>query len=198
MGPAASVDLSRYSADSFQRGAGTLKEAAWLIIRQVLFELCPFKASALKCLVLRAFGAQVGRGVTIKPHVKITFPWKLVIGNNVWLGEECLLLNLARITIDDNVCVSQRAFLCTGSHNFKSVTFDLIVKPIHLENGAWLSAGCWVAPGVTVGTHAVLTAGSVATHSLEPWGIYQGNPAALVKHRRIENGDSMWELENER
>jgi putative colanic acid biosynthesis acetyltransferase WcaF len=84
------------------------------------------------------------------------------------------------------VCISQRAFLCAGSHNFKSPSFDLIVQPITLEDGAWIGAGAWVGPGVTVGTHAFLTAGSAAAKNLEPFGIYQGNPAVQVKKREIK------------
>jgi putative colanic acid biosynthesis acetyltransferase WcaF len=123
--------------------------------------------------------------VVIKPQVKITFPWKLTIGDHVWLGEECWLLNLEQIAVGNNVCISQRAFLCTGSHNYKSPAFDLIVKPIMVEDGAWLGAGCWIGPGVRVGNHAVLTAGSVASEDLEPFGIYRGNPAVLVRSRVI-------------
>ncbi|HRY47659.1 MAG TPA: putative colanic acid biosynthesis acetyltransferase [Candidatus Paceibacterota bacterium] len=181
------VNLSTFANPDFNRGASALKEASWIAVRFVLFSLCPFPLSGLKCAVLRAFGARIGQGVVIKPQVKITFPWKLEIGNHVWLGEECWLLNLDRITIGDNVCISQRAFLCTGSHNYKLSTFDLIVKPITIEDGAWLGAGSWVGPGVVVGSHAVLTAGSVATKNLEPYGIYQGNPASLVKKRIIES-----------
>src|ERR1022692_929675 len=181
------VDLSRYRPQDFDRGASAWKEALWIIIRLVLFQLCPLSLSPLKRMVLRAFGARVGRNVTIKPQVKITFPWKLTIGDHVWLGEECWLLNLERIVIGNNVCISQRAFLCTGSHNYKLPSFDLIVKPITLENGSWIGADAWIGPGVTVGTHAVLTAGSVAGKSLEPYGIYRGNPAKLVKQRVISS-----------
>jgi putative colanic acid biosynthesis acetyltransferase WcaF len=180
-----SVDLSNYTAGSFNRGAGVVKESFWLLINLVLFRLCPFSFSALKCAVLRAFGASVGRNVTIKPRVSITFPWKLTVGDHVWLGEECWLLNLERIVIGNNVCISQRAVLCTGSHNYKKTTFDLITRPITLEDGAWLGAGSWVGPGVTVGSHAVLSLGSVATQNLESHGIYRGNPALLVKERII-------------
>jgi putative colanic acid biosynthesis acetyltransferase WcaF len=179
------VDLSKYSPGKFDRGAGILKEGLWLVVSLILFRLCPFSVSALKRWVLRAFGARIGNGVTIKPQVKITFPWKLQIGDRVWLGEECWLLNLERITIGNNVCISQRAFLCTGSHNHKLSTFDLITKPITVEDGAWLGAACWVGPGVVVGADSVLSAGSVATKSLEPRGIYRGNPAILLKPRII-------------
>ena len=183
--PSTPVDLSRYTSGQFDRGAGRLKEALWLVVSLVLFRLCPFSFSALKRTTLRAFGARIGSNVTIKPQVKITFPWKLTIGDHVWLGEECWLLNLERITIGNNVSISQRAFLCTGNHNYKSPTFDLVVKPITLEDGAWIGAGAWVGPGVKVGNHAVLAAGSVATKDLEPFGIYQGNPATPIKKRII-------------
>ena len=179
------VDLSRFSPGAFDRGAGAVKETLWLLVSLVLFRLCPFSFSALKCAVLRMFGAKIGRNVTIKPQVKVTFPWKLTIGDYVWLGEQCWLLNLDRIVIGNHVCISQRAFLCTGSHDYKRVTFDLITRPITLQDGAWIGAGGWVGPGVTVGTHAVLTAGSVTGKNLEANGIYQGNPAVRIKERVV-------------
>lgn len=162
-----------------------MRELAWLFVSLILFRLCPVSLSPLKCAVLRAFGAKIGTGVTIKPQVKITFPWKLAIGNHVWLGEECWLLNLDQIIIGNNVCISQRAFLCTGSHDYKVSTFDLITKPIVLEDGCWIGANGWVGHGVTVGAESILTAGSVATKNLDPAGIYRGNPAVFVRSRTI-------------
>jgi putative colanic acid biosynthesis acetyltransferase WcaF len=182
---AATVDFSRYTTGKFDRGAGVVKEGLWLVISLFLFRLCPFSFSALKRSVLRMFGANIGGNVTIKPQVNITFPWKLTVGDHVWLGEEVWLLNLERIVIGSNVCISQRAYLCTGSHDYSSQTFNLIVKPITVEDGAWLGAGCWVGPGVTIGSHAVLTLGSVVTKNLAANGIYRGNPAVLVKQRII-------------
>jgi putative colanic acid biosynthesis acetyltransferase WcaF len=177
------TNISSYTSGRFDRGAGRIKEALWLMVSWLLFRLCPFSFSALKRAVLRLFGAKIGQGVVIKPQVKVTFPWKLEVGDFVWLGEECWLLNLEKIVIKSNVCVSQRAFLCTGSHNYKLPTFDLITKPIVLEEGSWIGAGAWVGPGVNVGGEAVLTASSVATGNLEAGGIYQGNPAVLVRKR---------------
>jgi len=181
----AAVDLSHYTVGEFDRGAGVVKEGLWLITSLLLFRLCPFSFSALKRAVLRVFGAKIGVNVTIKPRVNITFPWKLAVGSHVWLGEECWLLNLERVVIGNHVCISQRAVLCTGSHNYKQATFDLITRPITLEDGAWAGAGSWIGPGVTLGSHAVLTMGSVATQNLAANGIYRGNPAVLVKPRVI-------------
>jgi putative colanic acid biosynthesis acetyltransferase WcaF len=179
------VDLSAYRKGDFDRGAGVVKEALWLLVTLLLFRLCPLKLSGLKKWALQCFGAKVGTGVVIKPNVRITFPWRLTLGDHVWLGEDSWLLNLAPIAIESHVCVSQGAFLCTGSHNYKSPAFDLIVKPIVVGPGAWISAGAFVGPGVRIGSHAVLTANSVTAHDLEPFGIYQGNPAVLVRRRVI-------------
>jgi putative colanic acid biosynthesis acetyltransferase WcaF len=179
------VDLSSYTSASFDRGRSPLLEALWLIVRGLLFEANPFGCYALKRLVLRWFGAKVGRGVIVKPRAKITFPWKLSIGDHSWLGEESWLHNLAPIIIEDNVCVSQRSFLCTGSHDYKSQSFNLITKPIVVRNGAWIAAGAWVGPGVEIGSHVVVTAGSVVTRNLAPYAIYQGNPAAFLRERTI-------------
>ena len=187
MEKAETVDLAKYSPGDFDRGAGAFKESLWLLASLFLFRLCPLKLSGLKCAVLRAFGAKVGRGVVVKPRVTITFPWRLTVGDHVWLGEECWLLNLAPIVIESHVCLSQRAFLCTGNHNYQSPAFDLIVKSIRVEAGAWIGAGAFVGPGVTVGDHAVLAAGSIAAKNLEPFGIYQGNPAVLVRQRIISS-----------
>jgi putative colanic acid biosynthesis acetyltransferase WcaF len=179
------VDLSKFSTGDFDRGASSMKELVWAVVSLILFHLCPLKLSGLKCSVLRTFGAMVGRNVVIKPQVKITFPWKLTLGDHVWLGEECWLLNLAPIAIADNACISQRAFLCTGNHSYTSPAFNLITMPIQVAPGAWIGANAFVGPGVAVGTHAVLTAGSVATKDLQPYGIYHGNPAVLLKQRQI-------------
>jgi putative colanic acid biosynthesis acetyltransferase WcaF len=181
------VDLSRYSSAHFDRGASRFKEALWVLVRCLFFAPTLPLPSALRVFWLRRFGAKIGCGVVIRSRSNILFPWRLEIGNHVWLGEECWLINLAPITIADHVCISQRALLCTGNHDYKSPTFDLIVKSITIESGAWLGMGSTVGPGVTVGTHAMLTVGAVATANLQPYGIYRGNPAVWVKERVIKS-----------
>jgi putative colanic acid biosynthesis acetyltransferase WcaF len=179
------TDLARFSNTAFDRGASRFKETLWVLVRCLFFAPSLPMPGALRVFWLRWFGAKIGKGVVIRSRVNILFPWKLTIGDHVWLGEECWLLNLERITIGNNVCISQRAFLCTGSHNYKLSTFDLITKPIAVEAGVWIGASAWVGPGVTIGSHAVLAAGSVTTKDLEPGGIYRGNPAVLLKQRAI-------------
>lgn len=135
---------------------------------------------------MRLFGAKIGKGLVIKPHVSIKYPWLLEIGDHVWIGEHAWIDNLAKVTLKNNSCVSQGALLLCGNHNYKKSTFDLIVREITLEEGSWAGARSLVCPGVRMGSHSLLTAGSVATSSLDPYWIYQGNPAVKVKKREIK------------
>lgn len=129
------------------------------------------------------FGAKIGRSVVVKPGVKVKFPWRLEIGDHSWIGEDAWIDNLAQVSIGSNACISQGAYLCTGSHDWSSATFDLIVKPITIGDGAWVAAKSIVGPGVTVGEGAVLGLGSTTSKDLEPWCVYAGAPAEFIRRR---------------
>ena len=179
------IDLSQFNNDTFNRGAPAWKELLWRVLQQALFNLEWIKLYDFKRGLLRKFGAHLAVGVVIKPKAKITFPWKLLIGEYSWIGEEAWLLNLDKITIGSNVCISQRAFLCTGSHDWSMATFDLLTKPIVIEDGVWICAHVFIGPGVTVGRNSVVTAGSIVTKSLPPNMICSGNPCIPIKPRKI-------------
>lgn len=181
-----SVNLSTFRNDWYDRGAPRWKELCWLFVSAAFFRHPLSLWNDAKISWLRLFGAKIGQGVLIKPQVQIKFPWQLQIGDHAWIGENVWIDNLATVSIGSDVCISQGAYLLTGNHNYKKTSFDLVVKPIAIENGAWLGAKTIVCPGVTVGSHAVLTAGSVAVSDLETYYIYQGNPAIKVRQRIIE------------
>ena len=155
------MDLSKYNNSGFHRGAPRWKEVLWWVTRSLLFARWFPVPSPLKVAALRAFGAKVGEGVVIRSRVNITFPWKLEIGNHVWIGDEVLILSLDEVTIGSNVCISQRAFLCTGSHDFRSESFDLITRPIVIRDGCWIAAQAFVGPGVTLDPGSMVKALSV-------------------------------------
>jgi putative colanic acid biosynthesis acetyltransferase WcaF len=119
----------------------------------------------------------------MKTGVKIKFPWRLTIGNHVWIGEDTWIDNLANVTIENHVCLSQGVYLCTGNHNWNHPNFQLIPAPIYIQEGSWIAAKSVIGPGVTIGKGAVLALGSVTGRSLEANIVYSGNPAEPIKKR---------------
>ena len=182
---ASKTDLSKYNNDWYQPGGSVLKKTCWYVLHAIFIHSA-FPFSSFKVFLLRLFGASIGTSVTIKPNVTIKYPWHLTIGNHVWIGEQVWIDNLSRVTIKNNCCVSQGAMLLCGNHDYSKTSFDLIVKDITLEEGVWIGAKSIVCPGVSIGSNTLLTVNSVATSNLEPWGIYQGNPAVKIKERVIK------------
>lgn len=178
-------NLSAYDNSWYHPGGTFLKRILWLFINAFFFKTTLLPISKLKVVLLRLFGARIGRNVEIKPCVSIKYPWHLTIGDYAWIGENVWIDNLTTTLIGSNVCISQGAMLLTGNHNYKLSTFDLIVKGIIIEEGAWIGAQSVVCPGVKVESHAVLAVGSVATTNLNSYTIYQGNPAVKVRLRNI-------------
>ena len=178
------TDLSRYD-NSWYKPGSRWKIVVWYLVNAVILKSYLPIPVGIKKTVMQLFGAKIGHGVMIKPGVNVKYPWLLTIGNYVWVGEGVWIDNLDQVTIGDHVCLSQGAMLLTGNHDYRKSAFDLIIKPIHLEDGAWIGAQAVVCPGVRCHTHSVLAVGSVATHSLEAYGIYQGNPANFVRKRQI-------------
>lgn len=178
------TDLSQYD-NSWYRPGAPWKRLLWYFANVLVMKTSWLPNSGLKVRLLRAFGAKIGTGVNIKPCVNVKYPWMLEIGNYTWIGENVWIDNLARVKIGSNVCISQGAMLLCGNHNYKKATFDLIVGEITLEDGSWVGAQSVVCPGVTLHSHAVLGVNSVANHDLEPYSIYQGNPAQKVRTRNI-------------
>lgn len=165
------------------RGASKAKEISWYLVKVIFFLSAIPYPSKFKVFILELFGAKIGKGLVIKPRVNIHFPWKLIIGDNVWIGEEVFLLNFELLTIGNNVCISQRAFLCGGNHDYRKVEMPYRNGPITLEQGSWVGANVFVGPNVIIRTNSIITAGSVITQTSEKNGIYRGNPAQLIKNR---------------
>lgn len=179
------TDLSNYNNVGYYPG-NRFKRLAWYIVNNLFFKNGWFPFSAFKCSLLRLFGAKVGIGIVLKPHVNIKYPWFLKIGNHTWIGEKVWIDNVGSVTIGDHVCLSQGVSLIGGNHDFSSKSFDLIVKPIVIEDGVWLGALSIVIGGSTCHSHAVLSAGSTFSGKMEAYGIYRGNPAVKVKDRKID------------
>jgi len=139
-------------------------------------------SSTLRVWVLRQFGARIGANVIMRPRVRVKFPWNLQIGDNCWIGEGVWIHNQDLVTIEDNAVVSQEAFITTGSHDvYRSM--DLVIKPVVIRRGAWVTTRCIVLQGAEIGQNTVVTPGSVVRGPLLPDRIYGGNPAAFIRER---------------
>ena len=160
-------NLAGFTGAGYDKGRGIVWQALWVATSSLIIERtwCPAK---LRVPILRAFGAKIGKGVLIRQHVRIHWPWKLTIADNVWIGVDAWLLNLEPITIGSNVCISQGAFLCTGSHDHRSPTFEFDNAPIVIEDGAWIAARATVLRGVTIGAGAIVGATALVTRSIPP------------------------------
>lgn len=174
-----------FDKKDYNSGGSALKIFCWYLISTVFFRsgLMPF--SSVLVTLLKLFGCKTGKEIRVKPFVNIKYPWKLSIGDYAWLGEGSTIENLAQVTIGKNVCLSQRCMLVTGNHNYKKSTFDLFVSPIIVEEGAWIGAGAVVSPGITIGSHGIVTLGTIVTKNTDPYAIYQGNPAVKIGERII-------------
>jgi putative colanic acid biosynthesis acetyltransferase WcaF len=179
------MKLSSYLS-KLDRGAPRWKEAAWVVCK-TLFFLCRLPLpSAFRAGVLRLFGARIGRGLIIRSGVNIVFPWRLIIGEHVWIGEEVLILNLAQVEIGSHTCISQRAFLCAASHNFRDDNFGLKLAPISVGSECWIAAQAFLGPGTSIGNGSMVCAAAMVTGEVPPQSVARGNPATVKSLRCVK------------
>src|SRR4051812_36944995 len=173
--------------DGLLRGRPAIIEMLWYLVKMVFFLTAFPWPSRLKSVLLSLFGAHVGVGLKMKPRVNIHLPWKLEIGDHVWIGEEAWILNFEPVAIGSHACISQRAFLCTGNHDYRAPNMRFRNAAITVSAGAWIGAAAFIAPGVTIGVDSVVTAGSTVLDDLPAAMICSGQPCRPVRPRWIDS-----------
>ncbi|MFI5509961.1 DapH/DapD/GlmU-related protein [Mycobacterium sp. NPDC051804] len=173
--------LSGFTGAGYDKGRSVLVQIAWLASSGMVVTRwwCP---NRLRLAILRAFGAQIGKGTLIRHRVRVHWPWKLVVGENTWIGEGVWILNLEPVSIGDDVCISQEALLCTGSHQRRSPTFEFDNAPIRIGDGAWIAVRSTILRGVTVGEDAVVGATALVTSDVPPGAL------VLAQHSQSADG----------
>ena len=181
-------DLASFRVPATFRGRSGWYIQLWWLVQVSLFGWSPQVFYGWRRFLLRLFGAKIGKGVIIRPSARITYPWKVSIGDSAWIGDDVVLYSLGEIEIGANAVVSQRCYLCTGSHDYTQPTFDIYAKPILIGAEAWLATDVFVAPGIRIGRGAVVGARSSVFEDIPELMLAKGTPAKAFKKREL-SGD---------
>ncbi|MEG4144366.1 hormogonium polysaccharide biosynthesis acetyltransferase HpsU [Microcoleus sp. Pol12B5] len=179
------VDLRRYDQSKFDRGKPTWVILVWWFVQGIAFPLTPHPFNRIRSGLLRLFGAKIGRGVIIRPTARFTYPWKIAIGDYSWVGDDVVLYSLDRIAIGKHCVLSQKSYLCTGTHNPHDPAFGLITAPVIINNGVWIAADCFIGPGVEIGANALIGARSSVFKNMPASFVCTGTPCRPRYQREI-------------
>lgn len=180
-------DLSTFDKSNYDRGRRREFEIGWRLVSLAFFETTFPWPSSVRALLLRAFGAEVGRGLHIKSQVRIHFPWRLTLGSNVWIGQGSTILNFANVELQDNVALAHEVFLAAASHDLSRRSFPYLHAPICIERGAWLASRSFVGPNVRVGSGSVVCACACVVSDVEAGSVVGGVPARRLGSREIRD-----------
>ena len=183
IGAPARIDLRQYDQSWYSPGRSKPWILLWWLVQAVVFPLTLHAHHAPRRLLLRWFGARIGRGVAIRPSARFHYPWKIEIGDYSWVGSGVEFYSLGPIRLGNHTVVSQNTYLCTGSHNPADPAFGLQVAPIVIENGAWIAANCFIGPDVTIGANSLVGARSSVFTDLPADYICLGSPCKPCKPR---------------
>jgi putative colanic acid biosynthesis acetyltransferase WcaF len=165
------------------RGKSKLYVQLWWLVQAIFIGPSPQVFYGWRRFWLRMFGASIGKKVLVRPSVNITYPWKVSIGDHSWIGDDVVLYSLGEIEIGSNTVISQKSYLCTGSHDYTKETFDIFAKKITVGNGCWLATDVFVAPGITIEDGAVIGARSSVFKNIETNTINIGSPTKNIGNR---------------
>ena len=105
---------------------------------------------------------------------------KVKIGKNVYINSNSLLMARGGITIEDNAMIAANVQLISNNHDPYDLC-TLTCKPVLIREYAWVGAGATILPGVCIGRHAIVGAGSVVTKDVPDYAVAVGNPAKVIK-----------------
>lgn len=163
----------------------------WDLVWLVAFRPTPrWMLNSWRIFLLRVFGANIGKGSRVLPTCKIWAPWNLEIGESTVLGDHVDCYSMDKIKIGSYVSISQRSFICSGSHDITSIQLPLITKPILIHDYAWICSDAFIAPGCEIGEGAVVAARTVCIKNVPAWKVVAGNPSRVIKNRVVVEADS--------
>lgn len=134
--------------------------------------------------VLKALGMKIGRGTFVMKRNYFINPNLATIGEYSHINRDCTIDARGGISIGNNVSISHRVNLITGSHDINSPYFIGVFSPIVIEDYAWIGIGATILQGVRIGEGAVVAAGAVVSKDVEPYTVVGGVPAKTIGYRK--------------
>ena len=177
-------NLEKFRVPSGFRGRSAPVVLLWQLVQSTLFGLSPQPFYAWRRGLLRLFGAKIGRKVLLRPTARVTYPWKVEIGDFSWIGDHVEIYSLDKISIGCHSVVSQRSYLCTASHDIHDIAFAYVTAPITIGDQVWIASDVFVAPGVTIGRGAVVGTRSTVFNDVPAELVAFGQPARAMRKRR--------------
>lgn len=159
-----------------------LRRVAWGVVYALLYRSSPRPLHGWRRMLLRLFGATIGAGAHPYPRARVWAPWNLTMGPGAALADDTDCYSVARITIGAAATVSQYSYLCSASHDIDAPGRPLVAAPIVIGDAAWVAADCFIGPGVTIGTGAVVAARSTVLRDVGPGEVVAGSPPRLIRH----------------
>jgi putative colanic acid biosynthesis acetyltransferase WcaF len=181
------LDIAGARASRPYTRAEYVGRVAWAVVHP-LFRFSPQPCHGWRRILLRAFGAAIGRDVRIDPSAHIMIPWNLTMGDQSSIGAGAWIYNLGPVSIGARATVSHLAHVCAGTHDYESASLPLLRLGIHIGDDAWICAEAFVGPDVHVGAGAVVAARAVVVRPVAPWTVVAGNPATMIKDRVLRDG----------
>jgi putative colanic acid biosynthesis acetyltransferase WcaF len=159
----------------------------WALAYRLIFRMTFHNWYGVRRMILRRFGARIGRNVRVRRTVRIEIPWNIELGDDVSLGDEVIVYALGPIKIGARTFISQYAHLCAGTHDPTRCDYPLVRSPITVGSDCWIATDAFVGPDVTIGDRTVLGARASAFSDIPADVIAVGNPAKPVGPRELHD-----------
>ena len=148
--------------------------------------------------MLQEMFAEIGEGCYIEPPLHANFGGRYVhFGKNIYANFNLTMVDDTHIFVGDNTMFGPNVVLATAGHPIlpelreKGYQYNM---PIHIGRNCWIGAGAIVMPGVTIGDHTVIGAGSIVTNHIPSGVVAVGNPCRVL--RKINNRDLEYYFKN--